>query len=80
MADERDRHLTRRTSDPCVFCGHGETFLMGQDPGFPSSIEIEQTAVFLKTCVIAPRWRWCWREQRLIASLRSPLDERFVFK
>jgi hypothetical protein len=76
--DERERHATPRTSDPCQFCGNAEAFVMMHDAPWPTVEEIEGSAVLLKTCVIAPRWRWCWKEQRMIASLRSHLDERFA--
>lgn len=78
MVDERDRILTPRRMDPCSWCGQAGAFVMSQDAPWPTPAEIEVSAVLLKTCVIAPRWRWCQREQRLLGSLRNHLDERFT--
>lgn len=78
MPDERDRHATPRTQDACAFCGSSEAFVMHHDAPWPTVEEYEASAVLMKTCVIAPRWRWCFKEQRMIASLRAHIDERFA--
>ncbi len=80
MPADRERHATPRTQDPCPFCGSTEAFVMTRDAPWPSGDETEDSAVLLKTCVIAPRWRWCSVQQRMIGSLRSHLDERFALQ